>query len=232
MKRILSVLILSCLLFTMLTGCGSDGGNIGRAVNKFKEFEEAYNAAAPFVVKLDDASVEQYEKASALYRKVATACDNDFEGYEEEDVEKLIEQMDTQIGVLKSLMYKPADETKETDKTKKTYKVRVRNSTEMPLYSVVLKSGSGAYDVTVSLDGVFGKGNTLTVELQAPQNEKFTVISADEDEKTITFGGDFYLRDNVLIELMYEEEKYVLKAVTEAEQEKPKEETKEETEKE
>ncbi|MBR3941966.1 MAG: hypothetical protein IKJ55_01300, partial [Clostridia bacterium] len=132
MKKNLCILVLSCLMVLLLTGCGSDGGNIGRAVNKFKEFEEAYNQAAPFVVKLDAASVEQYDIAAALYKKVATACDNDFEGYEEEDIEELITKMDVQIGVLKSLMYKPAEEIKETDKNKKIYKIRVQNNTEMP----------------------------------------------------------------------------------------------------
>ena len=219
MKRILSVLIISCLL---LSGCGgAKGSTISDVTAKFEDLEQAYDEAAPSVAKADDASVKLYEEAGKVYRSAGNAIDAEFDGYSEKDLKNLLRKMDEQIRVLESLTHVPEKKTAKKDKEKskkKTYSMRLQNDTEMPFNTVLLKSGSGDYDLTMALSDVFAPGTELKVALQAPQNEKYTVIVTDTEDKEITFGGTFYLSDKAVIELLCVDGKYKIDIISEAEQ--------------
>lgn len=219
MKRIISVLMISCLL---LSGCGgAKGSTISDVTTKFEALEQAYDEAAPSVAKADDASVKLYEEAGKVYRSAGNAIDAEFDGYSEKDLKNLLRKMDEQIRVLESLTHVPEKKTAKKDKEKskkKTYSMRLQNDTETPFNTVLLKSGSGDYDLTMALSDVFAPGSELKVALQAPQNEKYTVIVTDTEDKEITFGGTFYLSDKAIIELLCEDGKYKIDIVSEAEQ--------------
>ena len=219
MKRIISVLMISCLL---LSGCGgANGSTISDVTAKFEDLEQAYDEAAPSVAKADDASVKLYEEAGKVYRSAGNAIDAEFDGYSEKDLKNLLRKMDEQIRVLESLTHVPEKKTAKKDKEKskkKTYSMRLQNDTEMPFNTVLLKSGSGDYDLTMALSDVFAPGSELKVALQAPQNEKYTVIVTDTEDKEITFGGTFYLSDKAVIELLCVDGKYKIDIISEAEQ--------------
>lgn len=219
MKRIISVLIISCLF---LSGCGgASGSTISEVTTKFEDLEQAYDEAAPSVAKADDASVKLYEEAGEVYQSAGDAIDAKFDGYSEKNLKSLLNKMDEQIRVLESLTHVPEKKTAKKDKEKskkKTYSMRLQNDTETPFNTVLLKSGSGDYDLTMAISDVFAPGTELKVALQAPQNEKYTVIVTDTLDKEITFGGSFYLSDKAVIELLYEEGKYKTDIISEAEQ--------------
>lgn len=227
-----NVLILFCVAMAFwVTGCNADDGTIADAIKTFEELEQVYDEAAPFVAVSDDSAVKLYEEAGKVYRSAGRVIDAEFDDYSKKDVKKLIQQMDEQIRILDSLAQEPVKKVKpKKDADKKTYALRIQNETQMPFYTVELKSGSGDYDMPVALAGELMPSAEVSVALQAPANEKFTVVATDEAEKEISFSGAFYLSDKAVLELLCEDGKYSVQMISSLKTEEPKPEATETTE--
>lgn len=199
------------LMSFCLVSCGLPAEKIQLAESKYAEMKELYDRVAPTVAKLDDASVEVYDKIGKTVRKAISAADTNYDGYDADDLDKLIVEMDTATTSLKSFEGMQPVESPKLEENKKTYAVSLVNGTEKVFTAVTLKSASGSHDIAVALSGDFVKDGAVSLSAQVPESEAFTVLANDSEGKETAFSGKFYLSAVKKITLTLENEAFVAK---------------------
>ncbi|MBR4029944.1 MAG: hypothetical protein IKJ06_00905 [Clostridia bacterium] len=216
MKRIFS-LFLTFNIIVMLSGCGVSAEKIAATTIKQQELIKLYDSVAPTVAKLDQASVEMYDEIGKTVRKSINAITNDFDGYDNDDIDKLSIDMDSAILSLRSFVGKQPVEIEDNKTGGKLYTISIQNNTGKPLSQVVLKSGSGEHDKKVSISNIFSAEGIISETLNAPESESYTVTAVDTEGTNISFSGSFYIAnaDNLILNL--ENDKYLISTSRKAE---------------
>ena len=103
MRRILS-LFMTLIIISILCSCGISAEKIAATTIKQQELIKLYDSVAPTVAKLDEASVQMYDEIGKTVRKSINAISNDFDGYDNDDIDKLSIDMDSAILSLRAVM--------------------------------------------------------------------------------------------------------------------------------
>lgn len=216
MRRIF-VFVFTMIISVLLCGCGISAEKIAATTIKQQELIKLYDSVAPTVAKLDDASVEMYDEIGKTVRKSINAISNDFDGYDNDDIDKLSIDMDSAILSLRSFVGKQPVEIEDNKTGGKSYTISVQNNTGKPLSQVVLKSGSGDYDKKLSVSGVFSAEGIISETLNVPESESYTVTAVDTEGTNISFSGSFYIANADNLILSFENDKYLISTSRDAE---------------
>lgn len=214
MKRNLKFLVLM-LISILLCGCGISSEKIANSTIKQQQLVELYNSVAPIVALLDEASVEIYDDIGKTVRKSIRAVSSDFEGYDNDDIDKLSIDMDSAILSLKSFVGKAPVDVEPDEKAGNVFPITVYNKTGRPLSKVALKSGSGSFDTELKTGDVFTAEGMFNAKIEASDSESFTVSAIDTEGNNIAFSGNFYISNVKKVSLAYEEEKYFIETSAE-----------------
>lgn len=216
MRRILS-LFMTLIIISILCSCGISAEKIAATTIKQQELIKLYDSVAPTVAKLDEASVQMYDEIGKTVRKSINAISNDFDGYDNDDIDKLSIDMDSAILSLRSFVGKQPVEVIENKTGGKLYTVSIKNNTGRPLSQVVLKSGSGEYDKKVSITNVFSAEGIISENITAPESESYTVTAVDTEGTNISFSGSFYIANANNLILSFENDKYLISTTRDTE---------------
>ncbi len=209
MKRILNFLLLM-IISILLCGCGISSEKIANSTIKQQQLVELYDSVASTVALLDEASVEMYDDIGKTVRKSIRAVSSDFEGYDNDDIDKLSIDMDSAILSLKSFVGKAPVDMQPDEKTDNVFSITVHNKTGRPLSKVMLKSGSGSFDTELKIGDIFTAEGIFNAKIEASDSENFNVSAIDTEGNNIAFFGNFYISNVKKISLIYEEEKYYI----------------------
>ncbi len=214
MKRILNFLVIM-LISAMLCGCGISSEKIANSTIKQQQLVELYDSVASTVAVLDEASVELYDEIGKTVRKSIRAVSSDFEGYDNDDIDKLSIDMDSAILSLKSFVGKAPVDIEPNEKEDNVFSITVYNKTGRPLSKVMLKSGSGSFDTELKIGNIFTAEGMFNAKIEASDSENFNISAIDTEGNNIAFFGNFYISNVKEISLMYEEGKYFIETSAE-----------------
>ena len=214
MKKILNFILIS-LISIILCGCGISSEKIANTTIKQQQLVELYDSVASTVALLDEASVEMYDEIGKTVRKSIRAVTSDFEGYDNDDLDKLSIDMDSAILSLKSFVGKAPLDTQPDESADNVFSITVYNKTGRPLSKVMLKSGSGNFDTELKIGDIFTAEGIFNAKIKASDSENFNISAIDTEGNNIAFYGNFYISNVKKISLIYQDERYLIETSAE-----------------
>lgn len=198
------VKILCVIMCMILTACGGPAPEkVSLITTKYEELNNLYDATAPTVALLEDASVKIYEDAGKTIRKAGRAINGSFDGYNNDDMDELIIAMDNALLTLKSFEGMEPKKLEKEASDGKNFPINILNKTGIELSEIRLKSSSGKYDKTVE-PGI--QQNNVTVVVKCAESESYTVTAKDKEGNEMAFSGNFYISAITDVKLIKDEE--------------------------
>lgn len=198
------------VIAVMLVSCGTSSDKISMVTMRYQEILGLYDSVAPIVAKLDDAAVENYEKAGKSVRKAKRAIDSKFEEYSNDELDELIVDLDNAKLVLHSFEGREPIKPVLKEENGTVFNVNFINQAGKQFSSILLKSGSGGNDITIEYPNGFAVDGKAQESLQVPESESFSVIGIDENGEQTVFAGSFYISTVSHITLTNDEGKYII----------------------
>lgn len=203
-------LLVLFLLCVMLVGCGPSAEKITILSSRYQEAIGLYDSMAPIVAKLDDQSVESYEKAGKSVRKAKRAVESNFSEYNNSEMDELLADLENAMLILRTFEGREPVKPILKEENGKVFSVKFTNHSGITFKSLVLKSGSGNNDVKIDFNAGLAPDAYVTENIQAPESESFSVSGISDGGGETSFAGNFYLSTVSDVTLTNDEGKYII----------------------